>query len=385
MSDSGDKSKKDKQKNEHIVHFYPGEVIFREGQSDDSIYVIKSGEVEISISRDGKSIVLQKLKAGECFGEMAALMHQERSANATASSYTEVYHFTQAKLNQIMEQVPPVIRQLLMAQLKRLVQANNRAAMSATPAHPLLVAAEIIELHAQGKNLEKDGKTYLIKHDGIATTIARVMGLSEFGVENILQKMSQLGFLKLVGKKSERKIELTSLQLIEKAKTMAKDIDYDISGQCPSESELMDMETLMGYTHGSRKTILTRLSSGDFPDKSFVFRRSEIITLLNKHGKDYFTKRIVKNMDEWCEIEDLEFCDTPTFEKAVGRLEPYQLGVLMQGVPHGEIYKRIEHCLSERRREVIKSFADDLGTLTNSDIALVTDELFEKIRAIKAS
>lgn len=384
MSDSGDKSKKDKQKNEHIVHYYPGEVIFREGQSDDSIYVIKSGEVEISISRDGKSIVLQKLKAGECFGEMAALLQQERSANATASSYTEVYHFTQAKLQQIMEQVPPVIRQLLMAQLKRLVQANNRAAMSGAAAHPLVVAAEIIELHAQGKNVEKDEKTYLIKHDGIATTIARVMGLSEFGVENLLQKMSQLGFLKLVGKKGERKIELTSRQLIEKAKSMAKDIDYDITGQCPTESELMDMETLMGYTHGSRKTILTRLSSGDFPDKSFVFRRSEIVELLNKHGKDYFTKRIVKSMDEWCEVEDLEFCDTPTLEKAIGRLEPYQLGVLMQGIPHGEIYKRVERCLSERRREVIKSFADDLGTLTNHDIALVTDELLEKIRAIKA-
>lgn len=373
-------------KHDQVAHYYPGETIFREGQSDDSIYVIKTGDVDISIIRNGKNIILQRLKPGECFGEMAALLHQERSATATAASYTEVYKFTQTQLAQLMEHVPPVIRQLLMSQLRRLIQANNRVVAAGTPAHPLVIAAELIELHARSTKAETwDNSIYYLPYHVVTGTISKVMGLTDYGIGLLLQKMQQLDLLTVTEKKESKRIELKSRDIVERATRLSEEISYDITGQCPTEPELFDLETLVNFTGGVRKNILSKLSTGDFPEKSFMFRRSEIIKLLNEHGKDFFVKRKAKSAEEWNDIEDLEYCDTRTLEKAIGRLETYQLGVLMQGVPSKEIQQRIEQCLSERRKETLREFAEDIGALTDTDIELVTDELFDKIRMIKAS
>jgi CRP-like cAMP-binding protein len=50
-------------------HFEPGDVVFREGDLGDNVYVIQSGECEIL--RGGA--LLTTLTAGEYFGEMALL------------------------------------------------------------------------------------------------------------------------------------------------------------------------------------------------------------------------------------------------------------------------------------------------------------------------
>jgi CRP-like cAMP-binding protein len=60
-----------------------GEVIFREGDAGTVMYVIESGEVEISRSTRGQQPVAL-LGPGDFFGEMAILEDQPRFATATA-------------------------------------------------------------------------------------------------------------------------------------------------------------------------------------------------------------------------------------------------------------------------------------------------------------
>ena len=47
------------------------ENIISEGFNEESVYIIQSGKVQVSITKDDKSTVLVQLEAGECFGEMA--------------------------------------------------------------------------------------------------------------------------------------------------------------------------------------------------------------------------------------------------------------------------------------------------------------------------
>jgi CRP/FNR family cyclic AMP-dependent transcriptional regulator len=62
---------------------YPaGEVLFREGDPGDFMYVIQSGEVEIRRSIGEVERVLAILPAGEFFGEMALINQRPRSATA---------------------------------------------------------------------------------------------------------------------------------------------------------------------------------------------------------------------------------------------------------------------------------------------------------------
>jgi CRP/FNR family transcriptional regulator, cyclic AMP receptor protein len=70
--------------------FEDGKVIFAEGSNGDWIYVIEEGEVEISQNRDGRRVVIEVLKAGEIFGEIAYISKTPRSATATAKGTTTV-------------------------------------------------------------------------------------------------------------------------------------------------------------------------------------------------------------------------------------------------------------------------------------------------------
>jgi CRP/FNR family cyclic AMP-dependent transcriptional regulator len=70
--------------------FQDGQVIFAEGANGDWIYVVEEGKVEISKKMDGCKIVIEVLKTGDIFGEMAYIDKTPRSATAVAVGRTEV-------------------------------------------------------------------------------------------------------------------------------------------------------------------------------------------------------------------------------------------------------------------------------------------------------
>jgi NTE family protein len=68
----------------HPQTFKAGEVIFRQGERGRSLYVVRSGVVEVRLeSRDGV-VPIARLTRGDCLGEMAIMTGQARSASAVA-------------------------------------------------------------------------------------------------------------------------------------------------------------------------------------------------------------------------------------------------------------------------------------------------------------
>jgi CRP/FNR family cyclic AMP-dependent transcriptional regulator len=63
--------------------FAAGQVIFTQGDLGDSLYVIAAGEVEIS-RQEREGVPLAVLPPGACFGEMALIDREDRSATARA-------------------------------------------------------------------------------------------------------------------------------------------------------------------------------------------------------------------------------------------------------------------------------------------------------------
>src|SRR5688500_4134494 len=72
------------------LRFGPGEVIFKEGDPGDGLYVVLSGRVQISATiAGGERHVFSTVGAGDVFGEMAVLDSLPRSAHAHASAEGE--------------------------------------------------------------------------------------------------------------------------------------------------------------------------------------------------------------------------------------------------------------------------------------------------------
>jgi CRP-like cAMP-binding protein len=61
-----------------------GEFFFHEGDPAESMFVLESGEVEVLKGWAGKQYVIGRLRAGDCFGEIALLDLFPRSASILA-------------------------------------------------------------------------------------------------------------------------------------------------------------------------------------------------------------------------------------------------------------------------------------------------------------
>src|SRR6185437_1458346 len=69
-----------------VVQVAENDIIFREGDAGDALYLVGKGSVRISkVGRGGQQETLGFIGAGSFFGEMALLDHQPRSAMATAA------------------------------------------------------------------------------------------------------------------------------------------------------------------------------------------------------------------------------------------------------------------------------------------------------------
>ena len=89
------------------VSYLENQVIFREGDIGEKIYVIYSGKVNIIKEKSGR--MLAQLAAGEVFGEMALLDSHSRSASALTMEQTDLYVFDG---HQLLENFPHLAAKL---------------------------------------------------------------------------------------------------------------------------------------------------------------------------------------------------------------------------------------------------------------------------------
>jgi CRP-like cAMP-binding protein len=73
-----------------VKTYRAGELVFREGEKGDAIYVILSGKVDIFRSKKDVETRLATLGDADFFGEMALFTDDSRSASAKATEETQL-------------------------------------------------------------------------------------------------------------------------------------------------------------------------------------------------------------------------------------------------------------------------------------------------------
>jgi signal transduction histidine kinase len=83
------------------------DIIFKEGDRGDGMYVVRAGLVQISaLIANGDRKPLARLAPGEYFGEMAVIDNEPRSASASAEGPTTVYYLPRESVLKLLEQSP---------------------------------------------------------------------------------------------------------------------------------------------------------------------------------------------------------------------------------------------------------------------------------------
>ncbi|MBI1275297.1 cyclic nucleotide-binding domain-containing protein [bacterium] len=119
----------------------PGQIIFRQGETSQTAYIIEEGEVEIFSPTPNGNVLLATLGKGQIFGEMGLIDGQVRSASAVAKTACQLRVVTAEALISILGQLPQEFTILLRALSERLRETNGKLGNAIAKYHQMRVLA----------------------------------------------------------------------------------------------------------------------------------------------------------------------------------------------------------------------------------------------------
>ena len=83
-----------------------GQLVLREGDTGDSLYIVLEGELEVTKRRGGQEVVLSSYEPGQFFGEMALLERAPRSASVRTLRESRMLAIDQDALRTLLSRSP---------------------------------------------------------------------------------------------------------------------------------------------------------------------------------------------------------------------------------------------------------------------------------------
>ena len=100
--------------------FHDGELIVKQGEKGNCMYVIQDGKVEIIREKVGAKVSLARLGAGDFFGEMAVFESEVRSASVRALGEVRVITIDKKNFLSRMHEDPSIAYRIIKTLTKRL-------------------------------------------------------------------------------------------------------------------------------------------------------------------------------------------------------------------------------------------------------------------------
>ena len=108
-----------------LEHYRPTTDIMQEGDTGDTMYLIKSGTVEVWVGSVGTRKVIKELKEGDFFGEIALATNKPRQATVTAKTDVETVAFSRPMIKDILSKYP-IIKDILLGVIKERMDGTEK-------------------------------------------------------------------------------------------------------------------------------------------------------------------------------------------------------------------------------------------------------------------
>ena len=178
------------------VRMERGDILFREGESGDSLYVIGEGKIKLGrSSSDGRENLVAILGPGEMFGELSLFDPGPRTMTATAVAETQLMGLGNDSLTGLLTGRPEVAKALLGALAKRLRRTNEHLADLVFTDVPGRVAKALLDLAERFGRPVDNG--VMVSHDLTQEELAQLVGASRETVNKALADFATRGWLKL--------------------------------------------------------------------------------------------------------------------------------------------------------------------------------------------
>ncbi|SEP65884.1 Crp/Fnr family transcriptional regulator [Microlunatus flavus] len=188
-----------------------GQILFREGETEDRLYVVVAGKIKLGRSGSaGRENLLAVLGPGQMFGELSVFDPGPRSSTATAVTAAEVRVLEHDELMDWLAGHPEVARSLLGQLAARLRRANDVVADLVFSDVPGRVAKQLLELARRFGDRKDDGVH--VHHDLTQEELAQLVGASRETVNKALADFAARGWIRL----EPRSVTLLDVERVER-------------------------------------------------------------------------------------------------------------------------------------------------------------------------
>ncbi len=157
-----------------------GYFLFSKDDPGEAAYVVRSGCISILLTTpDGRELVINEMRAGDCFGELALLTGQPRSAGAVAREPSEVVVIPREEFLAEVEAEPRLMRHLLGTIAQRLRLGTERESALAFLDAPARLARILLQLdrEASAEGFVTVSQEEIAQRIGVARqTAAKTLG-----------------------------------------------------------------------------------------------------------------------------------------------------------------------------------------------------------------
>ena len=173
--------------------FSTGDVLFKEGDAGDSVFVIREGVVRLWKDIDGEMTTLAELQPGDFVGEVGLVRAGAHTATATAMAPTKCLVLTAHALEEMITKDSEIAVRFIRGLVDRLAQSHDLLSMLGQRDTRTRVAMAIVR-HAEGGGEEREGGIWIPKRLG---DIADEVAVSRQELGEIAKEFLKLKLLRI--------------------------------------------------------------------------------------------------------------------------------------------------------------------------------------------
>jgi CRP-like cAMP-binding protein len=175
--------------------FAAQQVIFREGDSSDTCYVVRTGHARaVRENADGRTIALAHFGPGDIFGELAMFDDERRSATVETLDPVDAVAVAGSDMRRLLREHPDIAVKLVIALGRRLREANERLSRQSFQTVQSRVAVVLGQLvdqaRAEGAATSGDVLVKITQAD-----IAQLAGSSRESASRFLAVLERAGII----------------------------------------------------------------------------------------------------------------------------------------------------------------------------------------------
>jgi CRP-like cAMP-binding protein len=174
--------------------FFPGEVVFREGDASNTCYVVRAGRARaIREHVDGRQITLATFVPGDIFGELAMFDDEVRSATVEATEELGVLAILGNDMRRLMREHAEISLKLTVSLGRRLRGANERLARQSFQTVQSRVASVLAQLVEQAREEGAGERDVVIT--ATQSDLAKLAGSSRESASRFLAVLERAGVI----------------------------------------------------------------------------------------------------------------------------------------------------------------------------------------------